>query len=146
MRRYPFVPASTAELQLGDLWAVPLKGGDLAVLQVRGLKTSGAGARTHLVAGVVHWRSPVLPVGHDLRGRRVLVEGLARFEVFAPGRAEVFGTSLQTVPPPSWSEVAKEFEAGVFTDVWAWKSLRRRAERALAEAPDQPPPPADDAT
>ena len=134
MRRYPFVPGSTADLQVGDLWAVPLKGGDLAVLQVRGLKTSGAGAYTHLVAAVVNWRSPTLPVGYDLRGRRVLVEGVVRFEVFAPGRAEVFGNSDQIVPPCAWSEVAREFNAGARTEVWAWKSIPRRAEQALAQA------------
>lgn len=134
MRRYPFVPGSTADLQIGDLWTVPLKGGDLAVLQVRGLKTSGAGAHTHFVTAVVDWRSPIRPVGHDLRGRRVLVEGVTRFEVFAPGRAEVFGNSEQTVPPPAWSEVARQFAAGTSSEVWAWKSIRRRAERALAEA------------
>ena len=132
MRRYPFVPGSTADLQVGDLWTVPLKGGDLAVLQVRGLKTSGAGAYTHLVAGVVNWRSPTLPVGYDLRGRRVLIEGVVRFEVFAPGRAEVFGNSDQIVPPCAWSDVAREFNAGARTEVWAWKSIRRRAEQALA--------------
>jgi hypothetical protein len=132
MRRYPFVPDSTADLQVGDLWTVPLKGGDLAVLQVRGLKTSGAGAYTHLVAAVVDWRSPNLPVGYDLRGRHVLAEGVIRFEVFAPGRAEVFGNSDQVVPPSAWSEVAREFTAGTRTEVWAWKSLRRRAELALA--------------
>jgi len=134
MRRYPFVPVSTADLRVGDLWAVPLKGGDLAVLQVRGVKTSGAGAYTHLVAGVVDWRSPTLPVGYDLRGRRVLIEGVVRFEVFAPGRAEVFGNSEQIIPPTTWSEVARDFTAGTRTEVWAWKSIRRRAERALAEA------------
>jgi hypothetical protein len=134
MRRYPFVPASTADLQVGDLWTVPLKGGDLAVLQVRALKASGAGAYTHLVAAVVDWRSPVLPIGYDLRGRRVLIEGVVRFEVFAPGRAEVFGNSDQVVPPLAWSELARDFKAGTRTEVWAWKSIRRRAEQALSEA------------
>ena len=133
MRRYPFVPGSTADLQLGDLWTVPLKGGDLAVLQVRGLKTSGAGAYTHFAAAVVDWRSPTLPVGYDLRGRRVLAEGVVRFEVFAPGRAEVFGNSGQIIPPVTWSEVAREFAAGTQTEVWAWKSIRRRAEQAFAQ-------------
>ena len=134
MRRYPFVPGSTADLQLGDLWTVPLKGGDLAVLQVRGLKTSGAGAYTHLVAGVVNWRSPTLPVGYDLRGRRVLIEGVVRFEVFALAAPKVFGNSEQIIPPTTWSEVAGEFTAGTRTEVWAWKSIRRRAEQALAQA------------
>ena len=126
MRRYPFVPGSTADLQVGDLWSVPLKGGDLAVLQVRGLKTSGAGAYTHLVAAVVDWRSPTLPVGYDLRGRRVLTEGVVRFEVF--------GNSGQIIPPVTWSPVAREFAAGIRTEVWAWKSIPRRAEQALAKA------------
>lgn len=131
MRRYPFVPDSTADLQVGDLWTVPLKGGDLAVLQVRGLKTAGAGAYTHLVAAVVDWRSQSLPIGYDLRGRHVLIEGVVRFEVFAPGRSEVFGNSDQVIPPCAWSEVAREFAAGTRTEVWAWKSICRRAEQAL---------------
>ena len=139
--RYPLVPQSPADLELGDLWTVPLKGGDLAVLQVRGLKTSGAGAYTHFVAGIVDWRSPSPPVGHDLRGRRVLVEGVTRFEVFAPGRAVVFGNSGETVPPPAWSEVARQFEAGTSTEVWAWKSLRRRAQLALSAPRSSGPAP-----
>src|SRR4051794_25326354 len=116
MRRFPFVPASTSDLEPGDLWALPLKGGDLGVLQVRGVKTSGSGAYTHFVAGVLDWREPRLPVGHDLRGRRVLAEGVTRFEVFAPGRAEVFGHYVHTVPPPTWSEVAQAFAAGTSTE------------------------------
>ena len=134
-RRFPLVPATTGELELGDLFAVPLKGGELSVFQVRGLKESGAGAYTHFVAGVVDWRAPNLPVGFDLRGRRVLTEGVLRFEVFAPGRAEVFGTSDQVVPPVAWSDLAKDFTAGTSTEVWSWKSLRRRAELALKDRP-----------
>lgn len=141
MRRYPFVPRSTSDLLIGDLFAVALKAGDQAVLQVRGLKTSGSGAHTHFVAGVVDWRAPQLPIGHDLRGRRVLAEGVLRFEVFAPGRAEIFGTSMQPVPPPPWSDLAKAFAAGTSTEVWAWKSLRRRAQAALSNDPVRRPPP-----
>ncbi|WP_460447310.1 hypothetical protein [Angustibacter aerolatus] len=152
MPGYPFVPSSTADLTLGDLWSVRLAGGDLAVLQVRGLKTSGAGAYTHFVAGVVDWRAPTLPVGHDLRGRRVLAEGVVRFEVFGADRAQVFGSNLAVVPPPAWSELAKEFTAGTSTEVWSWKSVRRRVDRVLAAAaadratqPDQPAQPAEPA-
>jgi hypothetical protein len=132
-RRFPLVPATTADLQLGDLFAVPLKAGEVSVFQVRGLKEAGAGAYTHLVAGVVDWRAPQLPVGFDLRGRRVLVEGVLRFEVFGPGRAQVFGNSDQVVPPVAWSPLAKDFAAGTSTEVWSWKSLRRRAELALKD-------------
>ncbi|WP_426564042.1 hypothetical protein ACPPVT_21830 [Angustibacter sp. McL0619] len=134
MRRFPLVPATTGDLELGDLFAVPLKGGDLSVFQVRGLKGSGAGAYTHFVAGIVDWRAPALPVGFDLRGRRALAEGVVRFEVFAAGRAEVFGNSDEVVPPVAWSELAKDFTAGTSTEVWAWKSLRRRAELALKKS------------
>lgn len=137
MRRYPLVPRTTADLELGDLFAVPLKAGDLAVFQVRGLKTSGSGAYTHFVAGIVDWRSPSLPVGFDLRGRRVLVEGLLRFETFGPGRAEVFGTTDLIVPPVAWSDLAKAFSAGTIEEVWSWKSLRRRAETALRGRPTE---------
>jgi hypothetical protein len=130
-RRFPFVPTSTADLRLGDLWSVALKGGDLAVLQVRGLKTSGKGAHTHFVAGVVDWRGPDLPRGFDLQGRRVLAEGVVRFEVFAPDRAVVFGSTEMVVPRTSWSELAPRFEAGTTEEVWAWKSIPRRAQAAL---------------
>lgn len=132
MRRYPFVPRGTGDLQLGDLWSVRLKGGDLAVLQVRGLKASGKGAHTHFVTGVLDWREPRLPVGFDLRGRRVLTEGVVRFEVFAPDRAAVFGSSDLAVPPAAWSELAPAFAAGTTQEVWAWRSIPRRAAAALA--------------
>lgn len=134
MKRYPFVPASTGNLALGDLWSVRLKDGGLAVLQVRGLKDAGSGAYTHFVTGVLDWRSDRLPVGHDLRSRAVLAEGLVRFEVFAPGRAEVFGSYDGVVPPAAWSPLAKEFAAGATTDVWSWKSMRRRTTQVLHEA------------
>jgi hypothetical protein len=71
----------------------------------------------------------------------VLVEGVTRFEVFAPGRAVVFGNSGETVPPPAWSEVARQFEAGTSTEVWAWKSLRRRAQLALSAPRSSGPAP-----
>ena len=135
MRRFPLVPTTTADLELGDLFVVPLKAGDLSVFQVRGLKSSGSGAYTHFVAGIVDWRAPTLPVGFDLRGRRVLVEGLLRFETFGPGRAEVFGNTDLVVPPVGWSDLAKAFAAGTTDDVWSWKSLRRRAEVALRAKP-----------
>ncbi len=132
-RRFPLVPATTGDLELGDLFAVPLKGGDLSVFQVRGLKTSGSGAYTHFVAGIVDWRAPSLPVGFDLRGRRVLVEGVLRFETFGPDRAQVFGNSDLVVPPVAWSDLTKAFTAGTNDEVWSWKSLRRRAGLALAD-------------
>ncbi len=137
MKRYPFVPASTSNLTPGDLWSVRLKSGDLAVLQVRGVKDGGSGAYTHFVTGVLDWRSDRLPVGHDLRGRAVLAEGLVRFEVFAPGRAEVFGSYDGVVPPAAWSALAREFTAGTTTEVWSWKSMRRRTTQVLHEAARQ---------
>ena len=88
------------------------------------------------------WRAPTLPVGFDLRGRRVLVEGVLRFEVFAPGRAEVFGNSDQVVPPVAWSDLAKAFAAGTSTRCGrgracaggpSWRS-RPTAQRALTAA------------
>jgi len=46
----------------------------------------------------------------------------------------VFGNSDRIVPPCAWSDLARESNAGARTEVWAWKSIRRRAEQPLARA------------
>jgi hypothetical protein len=134
VRAFPFVPTSAAQLHVGDFWTVVLPDGDLGVLQVRDVTRSGPGARKAFVAGVVEWRGVAPPAAADLRGCRVLAQGLTRIEVFTEGGARILGTTSDTVPVEGLTSAFRDFAVGTKTSTWGWKALPGRVERALAEA------------
>ncbi len=131
MRSFPFTPRSVAELEIGDFWTVALPSGGLGLLQVRDLKRTGPGARTSLVAGVVDWRGDAQPQVDDLRGRRVLAQGLTRIEAFTEGAAAVLGNTTETVPTAGLTSSFRDSGVGTVTRVWGWKALPRRTEQVL---------------
>lgn len=133
MRSFPFTPRSVAELEIGDFWTVALPSGGLGVLQVRDLKRSGPGARTAFVAGVVEWRGDAQPQAADLRGRRVVAQGLTRIEAFTEGAAAVVGNTMETVPTDGLTSSFRDFGVGTVTHVWGWKALPRRTEQLIQE-------------
>lgn len=133
VRSFPFRPRSAADLEVGDFWTVALPSGGLGVLQVRDLKSSGPGSRSVLVAGVVDWRGYAEPDAGDLRGRRVLAQGLTRIEAFTDGAAAVLGNTTETVPTAGLTSSFRDFGVGTVTHVWGWKALPRRTEQVLQE-------------
>jgi hypothetical protein len=134
MRTFPFTPRSVAEVEIGDYWTVGLPGGGLGVLQVRDVKRSGLGARTSFVAGVVDWHGDMPPEPSDLRGCRVLAQGLTRVEVFSQGQARLLGNAPDTVPVDGLTSSFRDLGVGAVTHVWGWKALARRAEQVLQDA------------
>jgi hypothetical protein len=134
VRSFPFVPRSTAQLEVGDFWTVPLSHGDVGILQVRDLKRSGTASRSAFIAGVVDWRGIRTPAPADLRGCRVLVQGLVRIEVFTEGGAQIVGNAADTAAVDRLTSAFRDHSVGTITYTWGWKMLPRRVEQTLTEA------------
>jgi hypothetical protein len=134
VRSFPFVPRSAARLEIGDFWTVTLSDGDFGVLQVRDLRLSGPGTRSSFVAGVVDWRGQRAPMAADLRGCRVLAQGLTCIKVFTEGGAQIIGNAPDTAPVDGLTSVFKDHGVGTRTSVWGWMALTRRVEKELAAA------------
>jgi len=79
----------------------------------------------------VEWRGEEPPLATDLRGCRVLAQGLTRVEVFTEGQAAVLGNAPDTVPVAGLTSPFRDFGVGTVTHVWGWKALPRRVEREL---------------
>jgi len=73
------------------------------------------------------------PQPDDLRGRRVLEQGLTRIEAFTEGAAAVLGNTLETIPTDRLTSSFRDFGVGTVTHVWGWKALPRRTEQVLHE-------------
>jgi hypothetical protein len=131
VRTFPLRPRSATDLEIGDFWTVALPSGGLGVMQVRDVARSGTGARKNFVAGVIDWRGDVAPSSADLRGRRVLAQGLTRIEGFTEADAEILGNAPETVPVEGLTSSFRDFGVGTQTEVWGWRVLGRRAELAL---------------
>lgn len=122
------------ELEVGEFWAVGLPDGGFGALQVRDVKRSGTGARTTFIAGVVDWQGDEVPVADDLRGRRVLAQGMVRVEVFTEGHAVVLGRQRETSPVDGLTSAYRDTGVGTVTEVWGWKALPKRVQLALAQS------------
>lgn len=138
VRTFPFVPRSAAQLEVGDFWTVVLADGDMGVVQVRDVRRSGPGARSSFVAGVVDWRGTRGPSAADLRGCRVLAQGLVRVEAFTEGGARILGNAPDTEPVAGLTSVFQDHGIGTVTATWGWKVLAQRVEKTLAEGPECP--------
>ena len=73
---YPFKPKSTAHIQPGDFWALPLSEGRYGCGRVISLKQPGeTGARTMLLVGLMDWVGHEPPSAIALAGSRTVVQG-----------------------------------------------------------------------
>ncbi len=73
------------------------------------------------------------PEPSDLRGCRVLAQGLTGVEVFSQGQASVLGNAPDTVPVAGLTSSFRDFGVGTVTHVWGWKALARRADQVLQD-------------
>jgi hypothetical protein len=124
-------PARTAELEVGDFWAVQLPDGRFGCLQITGVRRSGPSSRTTFYAAVVDWAGQQPPAVDDIRDRELLVQGLTRLEVFTKGGAKIIGNATLAGPPLRGDNLFEGSSSGV-SHVWGWKALAGAVERALA--------------
>ena len=132
-RTFPFIPKSTADLQLGDLIAVPGKTGTWGVLQVSGL----TGASDFEVA-LLGWGGANQPSAADVSGMEADGHALTSMELFiAPGLQVVDSAPLAE----RWHPDGEGWEWGGGPGaVWDWRTAIRKAQKlALLCGPRVPP-------
>jgi len=132
-RDYPFVPRRTADLKVGDVWAVVLPCGGYGCMQVTDLRRSGVGSRSALVAGPLHWTGERPPDVHEVAGMRLLEMGLVRLKAFGSPDNAIFGNT----PPVNSDEFDSNFAAGYVgsvTRVYGHLAIPGILARALSAA------------
>jgi hypothetical protein len=77
-----------------------------------------AGRSDSLRGGVVDWRGEKPPSSEDLRGRRVLAQGLMSVEVFTKGDARVLGSQPDVAPVEGLSSAFRDFAVGTKNQTW----------------------------
>ena len=90
------------------------------------------GRRSSLVLWIGGGNAP--PMAADLRGCRVLAQGLTVVRVFTEGGAQIIGSAPDTVPVDGLTSVFRDHGVGTRTHVWGWMALTRCVERELAAA------------
>ena len=70
---YPFKPKSTAHIQPGDFWAVPISGGRYGCGRVIALREPGqTGSKSMLLVGLMNWIGHAPPQAGDLGGLKTV--------------------------------------------------------------------------
>lgn len=92
MRSYPFKPTSTAKLQPGDFWALPLADGRFGCGRVIAMKAdAGPGQRSMLLAGVMDWVGTSPPSVDSLAGCATRAQGQIHLRSIWETGGEILG-------------------------------------------------------
>ena len=90
--RYPFVPKSTAFLEPGQFWGIPLKRGRYACGRVLQLCVEdGKRAPRTFLAGLMDWTGRVPPTSEMIAGRDVLDQGQAHILTITENGRDILG-------------------------------------------------------
>ena len=125
-RSFPFRPNSAAQLEVGDIVAVPCELTGWTCLVVVDLQRQGRGARSTFVAGVVDWSGERPPREDDIFGLPVIAQGLTPTTLFTEGGLQVVGN----VGPiaTSFDSSYRDHLVGAIHRVWGWRAAIRRAQ------------------
>jgi hypothetical protein len=91
--RYPFRPLSTAHLEPGQFWAIPLEHGRFAcgrVIQL--IEQDGVRDRRLFLAGLSSWCGTVEPSAQGLAGHSVLEQGQLQIKSIQEAGGAILGT------------------------------------------------------
>jgi hypothetical protein len=133
--RYPFEPKSTAHLEPGQFWGVPLSDGRFACGRVLALPREPdpfvpAGTRMFL-AGLHRWVGDALPSSEDIAGADLLAQGFAHVRTIRENGGDVLGLrplEVDGVVPRRW----QSHEAG--GTVWVYEGDTRLRPATAADA------------
>jgi hypothetical protein len=111
--RFPYIPKSTAGLQPGDFWSIPLAGERYACGRVlAAAHASHPGSTRLFLAGLLEWLGEMPPTAESIAGRGVLAAGLLHVKSVAECGGEMLGTRpleadaidpAEYIPePPTW--------------------------------------------
>lgn len=119
---YPFVPKSTAYLQPGQFWSIPLSNGSFACGRVIQLKSNGGKKRDPrlFLAGLMDWVGPVPPSRDALIGARVLEQGEVHIRTILAAGGQILGIR---------DLAAEKIEPWFFLSQWV--SVGARVQRGL---------------
>lgn len=92
-RKFPFVPKSTASLEPGDFWSIPLPNGRYGCGRVLALQPKvGPGARSMLIVGLMNWSGNAPPRSDDLPGRGLAERGQIHISCIQRTGGEILGS------------------------------------------------------
>jgi hypothetical protein len=135
---YPFVPRSSAYLEAGQFWSIPLSDGRFACGRVLAVPREPdplimVGRRAFL-AGLIGWAGAAPPDGEAIAGAGLVDQGFAHIKSITTTGGEILGIrplELDGIVPRRW----KSHEGG--GTVWVYEGATRLhpispAERSLA--------------
>ena len=111
-----------------------LRDGDYGACQVVDLRSSGPGSRTTFVVGILRWRGHALPDEAALDGTQVETVGVCPIEVWSENVSPILGNRPVTLAPGLGSPWA-DFSVGVKTSVWGARTVSRKVQELLDDAP-----------
>ena len=89
---YPFVPKSTAQLEPGQYWSIPLSDGRFGCGRVLRIDRDRAyGARILFVGGLLDWVGDAPPTAEAIAGQPLLGTGVMHVRAIAHGGGQVLG-------------------------------------------------------
>jgi hypothetical protein len=90
--QFPFVPKSTAHLEPGQFWSIPLGKDRFACGRVLQLKMTREKRDPRLfLAGLMDWVSTMPPTGDLLSGHRLLKQGEVHVKTIAENGGQILG-------------------------------------------------------
>ena len=153
---YPFIPRSTAYLEPGHFWSIPLAGGGYACGRVIQLRLDGGRRDPRLfLAGLMDWSGADPPTSEALAGCSVIEQGSVHVKTIGENAGEVLGfrdLALDGIEPALFRdagcatrvqrgfEVVRVFdrerdaELPVFS-TWGFGVIKRLADLRFAEHP-----------
>ena len=91
---YPFKPKSTAKLERGQFWAIPLTNGKYCCgIVLHLLQTAGKKEQRTFHAGLVDWVGNIPPTTNDINGREILETGATHIKTITEVGSEILGKS-----------------------------------------------------
>ena len=89
---YPFVPKSSAKLQPGQFWGIPLSDGRFACGRVMAAIPKGeSGSNTSFIAGLLDWVDTEPPSEESIAGAKLLETGQAHVRAITSTSSQILG-------------------------------------------------------
>src|SRR5947209_7473357 len=151
---YPFVPKSTAYLEPGHFWSIPLAGGGYACGRVIQLSSDGGKRDPRMfLAGLMDWSGADAPTTEALAGCGVIEQGRVHVKTIGENAGEVLGfrdLSLDGIEPALFRDAecatcvqrgfelvrpfdrARDADLPVFS-TWGFGVIKRLADHRFAE-------------